>query len=226
MTTKHLVEGVSHHALSKPWTFSYCIPSGQGKSNIAWEKFIHPLTDFSSYEDFFAIYNSIEPPSDLPKACRYYVFQKGIQPMWEDQANQNGTQYTVEIPNPNEKNKEKGVILEAQNKWLDLVLSVFTTFPVDKINGIEYNNRGTTIRLGVWTRKLENDKEKDEIAAKIKEVLGPLGNNLEAKPMQTAPANENQPRKNGGRGHNDRRPKSSNQNHKPKQRNDHPHPNK
>lgn len=229
-------EGLELHHISgkNPWTFSYCIPSRPGKSQPAWEKYLHTLHDFSYFEDFFAIYNSIEKPSNLPKACRYYVFQKGIKPLWEDPANQEGMQYTIEYTNPKDNSKDsskddtKGEYVEAQEKWLELVLSVFCSFPKDKVNGIEFNNRGETTRLGVWTRKLDNEKDVEDIKKKFIEVIGEeKASELKIQPMGVpTPATQSNPKRHGNqggdRGHrqpnsqrnrSNQKPKNGNKNH-------------
>ena len=74
-----LIPDIQHHSLQSTWTFSYCFPPRSPDIKIdQWERYLHYFTDFSSFEDFYGIINSIEKPSQLPVGCRYYVFRKGI----------------------------------------------------------------------------------------------------------------------------------------------------
>lgn len=41
-------------------------------------------------EDFWRLYNNVAPPSQLQLGCSYNLFKRGIEPKWEDPANDKG----------------------------------------------------------------------------------------------------------------------------------------
>lgn len=173
---------IQHHQLDKQWTFSYCIPSRlQGtrdEISALFDSFRHDLADFSSIEDFLVIYNSIdEKPSNLPKKCRYYVFQKGIKPLWEDKENVDGYCINVEFPNDPEKGLRgpRSNRKRAENAWYEIVLSTIGKVSPEfskNINGIEFNNRGNSLRVGVWVNKLMKEEERKKLNESIEKIIG------------------------------------------------------
>ena len=48
------------------------------------------VATFDTVEDFWGIYNSIRPPSQLNPGSNYHLFKAGIEPTWEHAANANG----------------------------------------------------------------------------------------------------------------------------------------
>ena len=48
-------------------------------------------------EDFWSTFNNIQPPSLLAKNANYHFFKKGIYPLWEDEANQEGGKWILTI---------------------------------------------------------------------------------------------------------------------------------
>lgn len=177
-TSPFLIPNIQHHKLHCTWTFSYCIPPNTTKGKAEqWDRYLHPFTDFCSFEDFYGILNSIEKPATLPVGCRYYVFKKGIKPIWEDKANEGGYAFSVEYDSQVKKGKgkkptkDKSII--AEDKWMDLTLTMLTNnFPnVDKVNGIEFNHRKSGFRIGVWTKRIDQN-EKTALETDIKKLLG------------------------------------------------------
>ena len=174
-----LIPDIEHHRLKSVWTFSYCIPPRDSQNKTEqWERYLHHFSDFMSFEDFYGILNTLDKPATLPVSCRYYVFRKGIKPIWEDKANEDGFIFSVEyeIGTPKSKGKAKGKDFSelAEEKWTDLTLSVLAgDFPnVDKINGIEFFHRKSGFRVALWTKRMNDNEEKETEAAVIK-ILSP-----------------------------------------------------
>ena len=174
-----LIPDIEHHKLQSVWTFSYCIPPRDSQNKTEqWERYLHHFSDFMSFEDFYGIINTLDKPSTLPISCRYYVFRKGIKPLWEDKANEDGFIFSVEyeLGTPKSKGKGKGKDRAeiAGEKWTDLTLSVLAEdFPnVDKINGIEFFHRKSGFRVALWAKKMD-DKEEKEIETAVNKLLGP-----------------------------------------------------
>ena len=63
-----------------------------------WAHNIESLVTLHTVQDFWGLFNNILPPSFLDAGCNYYLFKKGIKPMWEDRANVEGGKWTVMIP--------------------------------------------------------------------------------------------------------------------------------
>jgi translation initiation factor 4E len=180
-------EKVEFHDLQDIWTFYYLIPNRMGQRDINWVDFLKPLHDFSNFEDFWAILNTIDRASELPKGCRYYIFKKGIQPLWEDESNVGGCELYTDYPNPeqpkpsgkqrNAKSPPSELVgnREAEEHWKDLALSVLAnakTIPHrQKINGIEFNCRGSVVKVGIWVAPTLSDRELEELAPAIKTIL-------------------------------------------------------
>nr|AGM32090.1 eukaryotic initiation factor 4E family protein [Coptotermes formosanus] len=167
-----LPEGKQHHDLQFEWTFWYLIPNRTNSKNTRWEDFLKELLDFHSFEDFWGIYNAVEPAKNLPKGCRYYVFRKGVRPLWEDVENSKGFDIHVEYPIKRKNGTEFQDSDEIQKKWLDVLLTVlaYPTPLYDCINGVEYNSRRDTIRIGVWTKEID-DSKKEVVMKEISKVL-------------------------------------------------------
>jgi translation initiation factor 4E len=41
-------------------------------------------------EDFWAVLNKVAPPSKMAASCNYHLFREGVEPKWEDKANEGG----------------------------------------------------------------------------------------------------------------------------------------
>ena len=171
----HLIDdpNVQHHNLTSTWKFHYLIPSREGNKEIPWEQFLKPLHSFYSLEDFCAILQSIEPPERIPQGIRYYIFKENISPLWEDPGNLGGYQiifdFPIQMPRKGEKGPPKipkGVV----EKWRELTIRLLIEDdkPYTKnANGIEFNNRGKTIKISIWYNK----NAKPEDIDKNKEIL-------------------------------------------------------
>ena len=157
------LQGLPAHKTASKWTFHYLIPSRENKSTVIWQDFLKPLTTFSTYEEFFALMQCVESPGKLPQGCRYYIFKENIQPLWEDEKNKYGTQIMVDFPmekrNSGHAKSPNNIIA---NKWEDLVIRMMidgTDFSKNA-NGIEFNNRGKSLKIAVWYNK---DKSAEDI---------------------------------------------------------------
>ena len=158
------------HETHEEWTFHYLIPDKTDTTSREWKRFLVTLHDFKNFEDFWGIINGIEPAHRLPEKCRYYVFKKGVKPLWEDERNADGfeiyTNYQI-------KGEEDAVKVEEQ--WLRLVLSVMahadTVKHYDRINGVEFGNRGSAIKVGLWAAKETTEEEANDIIEAAKNIL-------------------------------------------------------
>lgn len=170
----HLVNdpSVKHHEIpSGTWTFHYLIPSRDPSVKV-WEQFLKEFHDFSSFEDFFGIMNTVEKPEKLPQGCRYYVFRKGIRPLWEDPKNANGHQIYADYQTRTKNSKGGQNYLNSfiSRKWLEITCMALgqTNEYVKQINGIEFNNRGKSFKIALW---YSPEKDKSLIENDVKNWL-------------------------------------------------------
>lgn len=119
------------------------------------------IGDFSTPEQFWGIYEHMKRPDSLPRGCEYFLFRKGIRPLWEDPSNIGGGRFYI--------NMKKNPIT---NKiWEDLQIAfLLTKEDFFKICGIVMNVRTSEIILSIWTKSL-NDIEKVKIRNWINTIL-------------------------------------------------------
>jgi len=132
--------------LFRQWSLWYLIPDRFTNKNADWKEFLHSIHDFSSIEDFWSVYNSVEKPATLPKGCRYYIFKKGISPLWEDKHNKGGNEISFLINN--DTNKE--IVSDIFEKVLFSIIG--ETLPEStSVNGVEFTTRVNNYRITIWT---------------------------------------------------------------------------
>ena len=166
------IKNEDYHQLYCDWTFYYLIPNKIDSTNKNWNSYLKKLHDFSTFEDFWAIVNSVEQPSNLKKGCRYYIFKKNIQPLWEDQQNTGGRDISRQYqlpqfrqdsknrqPKPESNQPSNEILIKAQEKWKKLVIAVLCNrdeyfHEKDLINGVEFTCRANAIKVGIWTKPI------------------------------------------------------------------------
>jgi translation initiation factor 4E len=106
------------------------------------------ITTFSTVEDFWALFNYIQPASKLAPGCDYSMFKDGIQPMWEDERNKRGGRWLINLDK-----RKRGA--ELDRFWLETVLCLIgEAFDEcsEEICGAVINIRPKGDKLGLWTR--------------------------------------------------------------------------
>ena len=83
---------------------SYCLwyskkASGKSHQN-SFEKNFQLIGSFATCEKFWQNGNKchLVRPSDLTADCDFYLFKKGIKPLWEGEANRYGGKWSVRLP--------------------------------------------------------------------------------------------------------------------------------
>lgn len=102
-------EHLLKHPLQNVWTLWY-LENDRTKS---WEDMQNEITSFDTVEDFWSLYNHIKPPSEIKLGSDYSLFKKGIRPMWEDAANNNGGRWVIAL--------NKILKDDLDKLWLDVV---------------------------------------------------------------------------------------------------------
>ncbi|XP_042861987.1 eukaryotic translation initiation factor 4E-like isoform X2 [Penaeus japonicus] len=147
------------HPLQNTWTLWFF----KIESNRSWEDCQVEIASFNTVEDFWALYNHIEPASRLKVGCDYSMFKQGIKPMWEDEHNCRGGRWLINL------NKQQRST-ELDNFWMEvLLLMIGESFEEhsDEVCGAVVNVRGKGDKIGVWTA----DAKKNDSILKIGQVL-------------------------------------------------------
>ena len=149
--------------LSRTFVFSFSFfkqYTNQAQRNYKDE--IKTLGSFNTIEGFWSYYRHMVRPDKLPSGCEINLFQEGIQPMWEDEANKGGARFILRIK-PNYANKF----------WEELLIGYIgeQCDDNDDICGLVLSIKNTEIQIGVWTKALE-EKTKASITNWILKTLG------------------------------------------------------
>jgi len=116
-------------------------------------------------KDFWAYYNHLVRPNDLPCACDYHLFRAGVKPMWEDEENKQGGKFIVRIP----RGKRT-----SSRFWEDILLALIGgqfDVPDDEICGVVISTRYQKDILALWNKHADSVEEKKKIHAAIKRIL-------------------------------------------------------
>eukprot|EP00826_Nyctotherus_ovalis_P054813 TRINITY_DN7213_c0_g1_i5.p2 TRINITY_DN7213_c0_g1~~TRINITY_DN7213_c0_g1_i5.p2 ORF type:complete len:116 (+),score=39.67 TRINITY_DN7213_c0_g1_i5:135-482(+) len=80
--------------LSREYTFWVTVNAAESSN---FEDAIKKIATFNTVEDFWAIYQHLKRPDDLPVRMDYNLFADGIKPMWEDERNKGGGKWTLKV---------------------------------------------------------------------------------------------------------------------------------
>ena len=125
-------------------------------------------------EDFWAVYNNILAPAELPHLKNYYFFREGLEPAWEDEKNAAGGTWEIKSP-PSDKGPK------LNDYWLNTLMLVvgsqFDGDDNDAICGAVLATRKRADKLQLWTAYSDAAHEASvlRIGAKFKATLGHPG---------------------------------------------------
>jgi translation initiation factor 4E len=149
-----------------------------------YENSIKHVTTVTTVEDFWAAYNFLRRPNDLPTTTDYHFFRDGIKPTWEDAGNAKGGKWIVRMP--------KGL---ASRYWEEVILALiggqFPGVPDGEICGMVISIRYSEDILGVWNRTAHEREVVERLRDAIKRVLQlPAYAPMEYKPHQNSIADK------------------------------------
>ncbi|KAL0906455.1 hypothetical protein M5K25_024950 [Dendrobium thyrsiflorum] len=154
------------HVLEHSWTFWFDNPNAKSKQET-WGSSIRPVHTFSTVEDFWGLYNNIQPPSQLAVGADFHCFKHGIEPKWEDPVCENGGKWTIVCSRE-----------DVDNWWLYTLLAMIGE-QFDHCNelcGAVINVRAKLDKISIWTKNAFDE------AAQVKRLrpsnptfLSPLG---------------------------------------------------
>jgi len=134
--------GLPKHPLQNDWTLWY-FKNDRSKN---WEDNLKRVITFSTVEDFWALYNHIEVVSQLGNGCDYSLFKQGIEPAWEDKANEKGGRWIFVL----DKRTSKQCL---DKYWLEVLMCLVgeafgENGPI--VNGAVVNIRPKADKVSVW----------------------------------------------------------------------------
>jgi len=129
--------------LLNPWTLWY----SAGDKNLSWKENQVKISTVATIEDFWLMYNQVQPPSCLPMGHTFSMFRAGIIPDWEHAANRDGGRWMVDSTKT-----EREEVLD--KRWLE-VLFMLMGEKMDQdvaslVVGAEVCVRKKRDRLEVW----------------------------------------------------------------------------
>ncbi|EFC39192.1 predicted protein [Naegleria gruberi] len=160
------------HPLGDTFTFSYF----RKEKGIDYEDCMKNVGDFSTVEQFWALYTHMKRPYELKVSMDYHLFKQGIKPMWEDDKNKTGGRLMLRC--------KSGY---SARIWEDLLLAfIGQQFKnTNDVNGVVISIRENHDIISIWNA----DGEKEEIQEALKQDAMKLLNlpsqtKLEYKPHQ------------------------------------------
>lgn len=150
------------HPLQNTWTLWYY----ENDRTQSWQLNQKQIASFDTVEDFWSLYNHIKPASELRQGTDYSLFKKGIQPMWEDNANIRGGRWLISLDKKQRTN-------ELDRYWLDIILCLIgEAFDnSEEVCGAVVNIRQKGDKIAVWTSDGSKSVAVMEIGRKLKERL-------------------------------------------------------
>jgi len=147
------------HPLDKH--YDYWFSTSNPKKFTDYEETIKAIATFTTVEEFWQVYSHLRKPDDIPLNTEYFVFQKGIKPMWEDEANKRGGRFMLRI--------KKGA---ASVFWEELLLAMIgEQFEVnDEICGVSVSVRAKEDTFAVWIRTAGDFSVKNSVKATLQRI--------------------------------------------------------
>ena len=119
------------------------------------------ISDFNTAEEFWGIYQHMKRPNTLPRGCEFFLFKKGIKPLWEDEANFGGGRLYLSM--------KKDLI--TNKVWEDLQISIIIGGPLlQYICGAVINIRTSEVFISIWIAEC-TDEKREEIMEWLKTNL-------------------------------------------------------
>jgi translation initiation factor 4E len=159
---------VIKHPLESKWVIWFDPPLQKYKTEVQWRLSLRRLIDFDTVEDFWCVWHHIAAPSKLPLGTNYHLFKMGIEPSWEDPANEKGGEWNITM----KKSQQQPALDEL---WISTILAMIGEQfgnECDKINGAVVSPRPNLDRVVMWTKQC-NETEKKSIGMTLKSFVLP-----------------------------------------------------
>lgn len=140
------------HPLQNKW----CLWYFKNDKSREWMENLKQVISFDTVEDFWAVYNHVQPPSGIATGCDYMLFKDGIQPMWEDEKNKYGGRWLLNV-------EKRGGRSSIDQYWVETLMCLIGEAfgeSSDEVCGAVVNIRPKQNKISIWTG---NAKKKDAI---------------------------------------------------------------
>lgn len=149
------------------WTLSY-MRRTSGNRCDAYSAALKHIAEVDTAEAFWEVYNHLARPHQVPASTDYFLFRKGVRPMWEDDANKGGGRWTIRV--------HKSLTPKA---YEDLALAaVGEQFDTDDVLGIACSVRFQDDVLAIWVADATNKEALNSILNTARRVLELPNNRL------------------------------------------------
>jgi len=161
--TEEVQEGVEFkHPLEHNWSFWYFFPNDQSD----WSSNLNFMTTVSTIEDFWAVFNWVDLPSEMKVGSDFSLFKGGIKPDWSDERNKNGGRFIIQCSKK-----------ETDCFWREILMALIGQQFIDeetesKVNGCVVSIRPKMNKISIWTSATDCVVEVDEALA---DLLGRRG---------------------------------------------------
>ena len=139
--------------LSSHFTFWFTFfQKSKDKQMEEFEDNLRKIADFNTAEEFWGIYQHMKRPNTLPRGCEFFLFRKGIKPLWEDEANFGGGRLYLSM--------KKDVI--TNKVWEDLQISMIISEDLlEFLCGCVINIRTSEVFISVWIKECSDEKRNE-----------------------------------------------------------------
>ena len=146
------------------------------KGRASWVDGLHPLPPFRSSEDFWAVWDAMAPPSQLPGGADYFLFREGLRPSWEAWPAGGLWQLTV----PHGQQTRGGPAIDTL--WLGVALALLgeqctllsaggDLCDSDEVCGGSVSIRPHDDRLTIWTCTAADEPRQRHIGQRLLELV-------------------------------------------------------
>lgn len=139
--------------LQSDFTFWFTFfQKSKDKQMEEFEDNLRKIANFNTAEEFWGIYQHMKRPNTLPRGCEFFLFRKGIKPLWEDEANFGGGRLYLSM--------KKDVI--TNKVWEDLQISMIISGDLlDFLCGCVINIRTSEVFISVWIKECSDEKREE-----------------------------------------------------------------
>lgn len=148
-------------ALHTPFHFSF-LRRGASSREETYGSSIKEIASFATVEHFWACYNHVLRPAHIAPLTDLFLFRHGVQPMWEDKANEAGGRLSMRVRKHASSKAFEDLVLALIGEQFD---------SPDFVCGIACSIRFQEDILSIWLRSADNDPAITSVAATARRAL-------------------------------------------------------
>ena len=155
-------DGSAQMSLARGYTFWFSGYLYNEESKTS-EHVMDSIANINSVQEFWAAYQYLIKPDEAKFKTCYHFFQKGIKPLWEDEANIEGGRWHIWFP--------KG---HTNKLWEDLLFYLIGNqfSNGDSICGIEVRIKPRGDSLSIWHKDASNEDQKLKLKEEFLKAIG------------------------------------------------------